>query len=73
MASDIYSHLIEIDEKERLLTIYRIRGDTRQLYTSVKLPEKKWADNPEAIGEFCKTLGENIVLDSPQARRLFEI
>jgi hypothetical protein len=73
MASDIYSHLIEINEKERLLTIYRISGEDRQLYTSVKLPEKKWAENPEAIKEFCQTLGENIILDSPQARKLFEI
>jgi hypothetical protein len=73
MASETYSHLIEIDEKERLLTIYRIRGADRQLYTSVKLPEKKWAEDPEVIKEFCRTLGENIILDSPQARKLFEI
>lgn len=73
MTPDIYSHLIEIDEKERLLTIYRISGADRQIYTSVKLPEKKWAENPEAIKEFCRTLGENIILDSPQARKLFEI
>jgi hypothetical protein len=73
MTCDTYSHLVEIDEKERLLTIYRVCGTDRQLYTSVKLPEKKWAENPEAIKEFCQTLGENIILDSPQARKLFEI
>jgi len=73
MTSETYSHLIEINEKERLLTIYRVSGADRQLYTSVKLPEKTWTKNPEEIREFCRTLGENIILDSPQARKLFEI
>lgn len=70
---ETYSHLVEIDEKERLLTIYRISGSKRQLYTSVKLPEKTWEKNPEEVKEFCRKLGENIILDSPQARKLFEI
>ena len=73
MTYDTYSHLIEIDEKERLLTIYRIYGGDRHLYTSVKLPERKWAENSEAIKKFCQTLGENIILDSPQARKLLGI
>lgn len=73
MTAETYSHLIEINEKERLLTIYRISGTDRELYTSVKLPEKKWADNAEVITDFCRTLGENIILDSPQARKLFGI
>lgn len=73
MASENFSHLIEINEKERLLTIYRVSGSRRDLYTSVKLPEKTWAKNPEEIREFCRKLGENIILDSPQARKLLEI
>jgi hypothetical protein len=73
MVLDTYSHLIEIDEKKRLLTIYRISGADRQLYTSVRLPEKKWEKNSEEIKEFCRTLGENIIFDSPQARKLFEV
>jgi hypothetical protein len=73
MASKTFSHLIEINEKERLLTIYRVNGSERQLYTSVKLPEKTWEKNQAEIKEFCRTLGENIILDSPQARKLFEI
>lgn len=68
-----YSHLIEINEEERLLTIYRVSGSERQFFTSVKLPDKIWAKNPEEIKEFCRILGENIILDSPQARKLFEI
>lgn len=73
MTSKTYSHLIEINEEERLLTIYRVSGSDRELYTSVKIPEKTWAKNPEEIKEFCRILGENIILDSPQARKLFEI
>jgi len=73
MAVKTYSHLIEINEEERMLTIYRVSGSDRQLYTSVRFPEKTWTKNPEEIREFCRTLGENIILDSPQARKLFDI
>lgn len=73
MEPDSYGHLIEIDESERLLAIYRVSGSDRHLYTSTRLPEQKWADNPEAFREFCRILGENIILDSPQARRLLDI
>lgn len=73
MTAKIYSHLIEINEEERMLTIYRVSGSNRELYTSVKLPEEIWDKNPEAIKEFCQKLGENIILDSPPARKLFGI
>ena len=73
MSFETYSHLIETDEEERLLTIYRVSGSERHLYTSVKIPEKTWAKNSDEIKEFCRTLGENIILDSPQARKLFGI
>lgn len=73
MAFTTYSHLVEINEDERLLNIYRIDGANRQFFTSVKLPEKSWAENPDAIKEFCRMLGENIILDSPSARKLLEI
>ena len=73
MAIVKHSHLIEIDEKEKLLTIYRINGENRQFFTSVKLPQKKWSEDPDAIKEFCRMLGENIILDSPQARQLLEM
>ena len=71
--TSLYSHLVEIDEGERVLTIYRVSGAERQLYTSIKLPEKEWSENPDAMREFCQTLGENILFDSPQARKLLKI
>lgn len=73
MTAKIYSHLIEINEEKRMLTIYRVSGSNRELYTSVKLPEEIWDKNPEAIKEFCQKLGENIILDSPPAGKLFGI
>lgn len=70
---ETYNHLIEINEEERLLSIYRINGTDRQFYTSVKLPEKTLTQNPVEFREFCRILGENIILDSPQARKLLGI
>lgn len=73
MPLDKYSHLIEINEKDRLLTIYRVSGSKRDLYTSVKLPDISLDKNPEELNEFCQRLGENIILDSPLARKFFGI
>lgn len=70
MTSTDYSHLIEIDEPARLLIIYRINGAERQLYTSVKLPDGECVSDSACFEEFCRTLGENILLDSAQARKL---
>jgi hypothetical protein len=68
-----FNHLVEIDEKERSLTIYRVNDTGRSLYTSTKLPDKKRGNDAEAIKEFCRLLGENILIDSPIARKLLEI
>ena len=35
VTTDRYSHLVELDKSERSLTIYRVRGTVRQLYTTV--------------------------------------
>ncbi len=66
-----HSHLIEIDEKQRRLTIYRIsESGQRSLYTYVDLPPKARDDDREAYERFVKLLGENILVDSPVARKL---
>ncbi|MGH7868093.1 MAG: hypothetical protein ACREP9_10870 [Candidatus Dormibacteraceae bacterium] len=67
---DSHAHLIEVDETGRSLAIYRVRGAERQLFTSVKLPEATQGTDRPAIENFCRMLGENILLDSPSARRL---
>jgi hypothetical protein len=68
-----YTHAIEINEQERLVTIYRVFGDHRTLFTSVKLPERGWNEDPTGVKAFFYALGENIILDSPEARKLLGI
>ena len=70
VVSTDYSHLVEIDTQERLLTIYRVSGTERQLYTSVKLPDGQSETGSVGFEEFCRTLGENILFDSAAARKL---
>ena len=69
MNSEVYSHLVEIDEETRILSIYRISSRCRELYTSVELPSGPCVAGNVVFDEFFKLLGENIVFDSPQGRR----
>lgn len=68
-----YAHLIEVDEAGRSLTIYRVWDTERQLFTSVTLPDATWDTGRQAIEEFCRKLGENLLFDSPSARELLGI
>ena len=72
MKNQNYSHLIEINN-EGLLLIYRVMGQQKELYTSIELPINSFTDNKEAFQQFCKILGENIIVDSPNARKLIGI
>lgn len=67
-----YSHLVEIDEQERKLHIFRVwQGkEDRQLFTSVELPSKSFDEDEEGFRRFATLLGENLLFDSPIARRL---
>jgi hypothetical protein len=62
---------VEIDEDERVLSIYRIHAGRRELLTRTSLPDVRYDENPAAFEAFARTLGENLLIDSPQARRLF--
>ncbi|MCD9033205.1 hypothetical protein LDO32_15875 [Luteimonas sp. Y-2-2-4F] len=64
-----YSHIVEIIEEERLITIHRWTPKGRVLYTSTRIPEGKLEDHPKVFSEFLRKLGENILLDSPAGRR----
>lgn len=67
-----YSHIVLIDEEKRVLTIERIFPDGKKvLFTSVEIPEISISSNKEIIRRFAMQLGENIISDSPAARRLF--
>ena len=67
-----YTHQIEIDETTRELRIFRLEPDgTRSLFTAVKLPSTKgWSNETKALAT---TLGENLLLDSPVARKVLEL
>ena len=69
---DRYDHVIKIDERTRELSIYRIDSSgSLTLFTKVALPATAgWSDE---FSKFSQTLGENILLDSPSARRLLEL
>jgi hypothetical protein len=72
-AAEEYQHLVEIDERQRTVTIFRVQSWGNELFTSVKLPEASWDEDPDGAQEFCRMLGENLLLDSPSARRLLMI
>ena len=69
-----YNHVIEVDEENRRLTIYRVfsSGD-KQLYTYVDMPNKTFLDDEDGFKEFARMLGENILIDSPIARKLLSL
>lgn len=69
-----YNHLIEINERSRQLIIYRIYEDGRkELFTEVELPSKTFDEDKNLFEEFCHLLGENLLMDSPIARKLLDI
>jgi hypothetical protein len=65
-----YSHLIDIDPVTRVVSIFRIFPDNKekQFYNSVELPQGSIEGDRERFDRFARLLGENILLDSPQAR-----
>lgn len=69
-----YVHIVEIDEENRVLKIYRSFLDgSRQLYTEAELPTHA-SDSPDSpYTKFVRMLGENILVDSPSARRIIGI
>ena len=70
MQNETFSHLVEIDEISRMLKISRLFSDgKKQFYTEVQLPPASQAHESAVYTEFARTLGENILLDSPAGRR----
>ncbi|MCW1977998.1 hypothetical protein [Xanthomonas campestris] len=67
-----HSHLVYVDEGLRKLFVYRVSAEGKKtLLTDVALPSKQgW---PVDLEHIAKQLGENLLMDSPAARRLLEI
>ena len=70
-----HNHEIEIDEADKVLSIYRIDSSgTRTLYTSTDLPVITDIEmEMEKFKEFATILGENILFDSPIVRKIYNI
>ena len=69
-----YDHLIEISSRDRKLVIHRIYRDGRkELFTSVELPTVSTEENKAQLENFFLMLGENLMLDSPMARKLLNL
>lgn len=69
-----FSHLVEINPLNRTLSIYRVdeKGD-KELYTSTDLPDIDIDVELKGFRDFATLVGENILLDSPVIRKLFNI
>ena len=69
---DEYDHLLQVDEKSRELRIYRVDpSGQKTLFTSTPLPSSKgWS---EGLEKFAKQIGENVLMDSPAARKLLKL
>jgi hypothetical protein len=71
MTVSSFSHLVKIDEDTKKLKIFRIFDDGKeQFYTEIDFPNRNTSDDPRDYEGLMRTLGENILLDSPAARRL---
>ena len=64
-----YDHLVRFDEESKQLIIYRVdqKGEV-VLFTKTLIPEGVgWDPN---VVDFARLIGENLLMDSPVARRL---
>jgi hypothetical protein len=69
-----YKHVIQIDEDNRKLIIHRILDNgTEEFFTETVLPDIKSDGDWDVFEDFAKQLGENILMDSPTARKLFRL
>jgi hypothetical protein len=67
---DHFVHQVEIDEQSRRLLIYRVSGSgVKSLFTETPIPRPRNED-PDGFDRFARILGENLLIDSPVARKL---
>lgn len=69
-----YCHLVEVDADKRMLVIHRVYSDARkELFTQVEVPTGEAVLDKRKVDEFCRMLGENLLIDSPSARELLRL
>lgn len=70
---DTFAHIVEIDEIRRKIVISRLRENYQELYTEKDIADIDWKNSEEKFREFCRVLGEDILMDSPLGRALFRL
>jgi hypothetical protein len=66
-----FSHIVEINELNRTVRIERLySGGRREIVTEIAIPDVSTAGTKDVVAEFALMLAENLLLDSPKARRL---
>jgi hypothetical protein len=69
--TDPFAHLVSIDKASRKLIIERVYADgRRELFTEAAIPLE---NSEDMLQRFALQLGENLLLDSPSARELFDL
>ena len=73
VSSMSYSHRVEINEEKKCISIYRIyeNGARKELYTHMDLPDISFEKDKNKFYDFARLLGENLLVDSLVARKLF--
>jgi hypothetical protein len=70
----IESHQVKVDEERKTLSIHRVMSDgTVELLTSTDLPNISAHESWDEFEDFAKQLGENLLMDSPSARRVLKL
>lgn len=69
-----FHHIVMIDPEARSLSIYRVFANgERDFLTSVPLPKIDAQKDWDAFAKFACTLGENLLMDSPEARKALNL
>jgi ABC-type molybdate transport system permease subunit len=69
--SEEFAHIVSVDKQSRKLIIERLYADgRRELFTETALPDASTGLSMTTVDAFALALGENLLLDSPNAREL---
>ena len=70
----MFDHIVKVSQEDAKLYIYRTySGGRQELYTSVDLPKIDIETDAMVFQKFSQQIGENILLDSPVARKILGI
>lgn len=69
-----FRHIVEFDEEANKVSIFRqFQDGTLDIYTETELPDINACDGRDRFEDFARQLGENLLMDSPVARKLLSL